>query len=124
MALVALGRLFATRKAFWESEKTKWEAKSTRRDYEERIEPADAAKLTETEKGQFVPVKHPQKIPVFSGIPASISDQQQLAPWSLRWRERAYFLAARISTLPTPASPRGGYHVSGIPTAIVLNAGQ
>lgn len=49
MGLVALGRLFATRKVFWESEKTKWEAKSARRNYEERIERADATKLMETE---------------------------------------------------------------------------
>jgi hypothetical protein len=49
LGLMAFERLFAARKSFWESEKTKWEAKNARRDYEERIERADATKLTETE---------------------------------------------------------------------------
>ena len=49
LGLVAFERLFAARKSFWESEKTKWEAKNARRDYEERIELADATKFTEME---------------------------------------------------------------------------
>lgn len=36
MGLVAVGRLIALRKNFWESEKAKWDAKTAKRDYEDK----------------------------------------------------------------------------------------
>jgi hypothetical protein len=36
MGLVAVGRLIAFRKNFWESEKAKWDAKAAKRDYEDK----------------------------------------------------------------------------------------
>jgi hypothetical protein len=48
MGLVAVGRLIALRKDFWESEKAKWDAKMVKRDYEdkerqEKIEQVESA---------------------------------------------------------------------------------
>ena len=47
MGLVAVERLIALRKNFWESEKAKWDAKTVKRDYEdkERQEKIDQVEL-------------------------------------------------------------------------------
>jgi len=49
IGLFLLGRLFATRESFWKSEKIKWEAKSARVDYEEKVREVEAAKIREVE---------------------------------------------------------------------------
>jgi uncharacterized protein YlxP (DUF503 family) len=59
MGLVAVGRLIALRKNFWESEKAKWDAKIARRDYEdnerqEKIEQVEVALNRETTDEQKV----------------------------------------------------------------------
>ena len=59
MCLVAVGRLIALRKNFWESEKAKWDAKIARRDYEdnerqEKIEQVEVALNRETTDEQKV----------------------------------------------------------------------
>jgi len=43
LGLAALERLIATRESFWKSEKTKWEAKSAKVDYEEKVRQVEAA---------------------------------------------------------------------------------
>jgi hypothetical protein len=59
MGLVAVGRLIALRKNFWESEKAKWDAKIAKRDYEdkerqEKIEQVEVALNRETTDEQKV----------------------------------------------------------------------
>jgi hypothetical protein len=49
LGLVYLGRLLATRESFWKSEKIKWEAKSARVDYEEKVRQVEAARIREVE---------------------------------------------------------------------------
>ena len=50
IGLATLGKLIASRELFWKSEKTKWEAKSARLDYEERKRQVEAAKIKQMEE--------------------------------------------------------------------------
>jgi len=49
IGLAKLGILIATRELLWKSEKTKWEAKSAKLDYEEKIRQVEAAKIREVQ---------------------------------------------------------------------------
>jgi hypothetical protein len=49
IGLAKLGILIATRELLWKSEKTKWEAKNAKLDYEERIRQVEAAKIEQIE---------------------------------------------------------------------------
>lgn len=49
IALTQLGVLIAARELLWRSEKTKWEAKSARVDYEEKVRKVEEARIAEVE---------------------------------------------------------------------------
>jgi hypothetical protein len=49
IGLAKLGMLIGARELLWKSEKTKWEAKSAKLDYEEKMRQAEAAKMREVE---------------------------------------------------------------------------
>jgi hypothetical protein len=63
VGLVFLGKLVAGREAFWKSEKVKWEAKSARLDYEEKLKRAEDATAEQTrEEGATLSLKELIKV--------------------------------------------------------------